>query len=114
MDDNSLERLWSESPKEVERLVGAFTSDTWLTYKIMLITACVDAHAATRQIAEPYASLEDANLDFVRHFLNSVGDKLRELPDSPARIGVDQIPAIRTLLEIDAGLIRFYLESFRS
>ena len=114
MDDNSLERLWYGRSREISKMLAGLDVNAWRAYGLILIIAAADAHIATRQRVEPYASLEDADSEFVRCFLDSVSASLQDLPDTIAQVEVDQIPMLRTLLEIDCRMLRGHLFGFQS
>ena len=114
MDDQSLEKLWDGRSGEINKILAGLDANAWRTYSIILITAAADAHVATRQTVEPYASREDADREFVRSFLDSVSASLRELPDTIAPVEVGQIPMLRKLLEIEGQQLRYYLSTIQS
>ena len=112
-EDTPFEKTW-ERMEQRRRIVDTYLSSLspgdWQTMLSFLSYSFVATHAHVRRAYMPSLPKEPLDRELLQWYYQHLTSWLAELPDTTAPVNKDQIPKIRTLLELHAEMIRGWLE----
>ena len=112
-DKTPFEKTWERADKrshEVDAYFSSFTTRDWRTMLHFHAYSFVATHAHVRREHMPTLPKEPLDRELLQWYYQHLKSWLAELPDTTAPVNLDQMPKMRSVLELHAQMIRAYLE----